>query len=75
MKNLVLLFALAAAGGFTPMALADQHHASVTPVADVTFTLKTQIHEGQLVFVGDAGAIKGQVAPELKVPDSMLTVC
>jgi len=69
MKNLVLLFALAAAGGFTPMAFADQHHAAVTPVADVTFTLKTQIHEGQLVFVGDAGAIKGQVAPDLKVPE------
>jgi nitrite reductase (NO-forming) len=69
MKNLVLLFALAAAGGFTPMAFADQHHAAVTPVADVTFTLKTQIHEGQLVFVGDAGPIKGQVAPDLKVPE------
>ena len=69
MKNLVLLFALASAAGFTPMALAYQHHAAVTPVADVTFTLKTQIHEGQLVFVGDAGAIKGQVAPELKVPE------
>ena len=69
MKNLVLLFALATAAGFTPMALATQHHAAVTPVADITFTLKTQIHEGQLVFVGDAGAIKGQVAPELKVPE------
>ncbi|MGQ4582275.1 copper-containing nitrite reductase [Lysobacter sp. F60174L2] len=69
MKDLVLLFALATAAGFTPMALANQHHAAVTPVADVTFTLKTQIHEGQLVFVGDAGAIKGQVAPDLKVPE------
>jgi len=69
MKDLVLLFALATAAGFTPMALANQHHAAVTPVADVTFTLKTQIHEGQLVFVGDAGAIKGQVSPDLKVPE------
>ena len=69
MKDLVLLFALASAAGFTPMALAYQHHAAVTPVADVTFTLKTQIHEGQLVFVGDAGAIKGQISPELKVPE------
>ena len=69
MKDLVLLFALATAAGFTPMAVAAQHHSEVTPVADVTFTLKTAIHEGQLVFIGDAGPIKGQVAPELKVPE------
>lgn len=67
MKNLVLLLALATAAGFTPQAVAARDASSVTPVADVTFTLKTRIHEGQLVFVGDAGAIKGQINPELKV--------
>lgn len=68
MKNLVLLFALAAAAGFTPHAIA-QGSASVTPVADVTFTLKTAIHEGRMVFVGDAGAIKGEINPDLKVEE------
>ena len=67
MKNLVLLLALATAAGYTPQAVAARDASSVTPVADVTFTLKTRIHEGQLVFVGDAGAIKGQINPELKV--------
>jgi len=67
MKNLVLLLALATAAGFTPQAVAARDAAAVTPVADVTFTLKTQIHEGQLVFIGEAGAIKGQINPELKV--------
>ncbi len=67
MKNLVLLLALATAAGFTPQAVVARDASAVTPVADVTFTLKTQIHEGQLVFVGDAGAIKGQINPELKV--------
>ena len=67
MKDLILLFALATAAGFTPQAVAARDAAAVTPVADVTFTMKTQIHEGQLVFVGDAGAIKGQINPELKV--------
>ncbi len=66
MKNLVLLFALAAAAGFTPHAIA-QGSASVTPVADVTFSLKTAIHEGRMVFIGDAGAIKGVINPDLKV--------
>ncbi|MGY0798803.1 copper-containing nitrite reductase [Lysobacter sp. A286] len=67
MKELVLLFALAGAAGFVPQAIAANE--SVTPVADITFTLKTQIHEGQLVFVGDAGSIKGQINPDLKVAE------
>ncbi|MCE7032168.1 copper-containing nitrite reductase [Lysobacter sp. GX 14042] len=68
MKDLVLLLALATAAGFTPQALA-QSSSAVTPVADVTFTLKTAIDEGRLVFVGEAGAIKGVVNPELKVEE------
>ncbi|KIQ96506.1 copper-containing nitrite reductase [Lysobacter sp. A03] len=68
MKELVLLFALAGAAGFVPQAIAARS-ADVTPVADVTFTLRTAIDNGQLVFVGNAGAIKDQVNPELKVPE------
>src|SRR5690606_38989908 len=68
MKNLVLLFALAAAAGVTPHAIA-QGSASVTPVADVTFTLWTAIHAGRMVFVGDAGASKGEINPDLKVEE------
>ncbi len=68
MKNLVLLFALAGAGGFVPQAMAA-NSADVTPVADVTFSLRTEISNGQLVFVGNGGAIKDQINPDLKVPE------
>lgn len=68
MKNLVLLFALAGAVGFVPEAIAARS-ADVTPVADVTFTLRTEISNGQLVFVGNGGAIKDQINPDLKVPE------
>ncbi|MDH5822251.1 copper-containing nitrite reductase [Luteimonas sp. RD2P54] len=70
MKDLILLFALATAAGFTPQALAARDAAAdVTPVADVTFSMRTEISNGQLVFVGNAGAIKDVVNPELKVPE------
>src|SRR3546814_7851286 len=62
-KELVMLFALAGAAGFVPQAIAARS-ADVTPVADVSFTLRTEISEGRLVFVGDAGAITDQVNPE-----------
>src|SRR3546814_14059301 len=67
-KNLVLLFALAGAAGFIPQAIAARS-ADVPPVADVSFTLRTEISEGRLVLVGDGGAIKGQVHPELRMPE------
>lgn len=69
MRNLVLLFALAAAGGFIPHDVAAQGPSSVTPVADVNFSLRTAIQDGQMVFIGNAGAIKDQVNPDLRVPE------
>src|SRR5690554_1415445 len=69
MRNLVLLFALAAAGGFVPFEAAAQGQASVTPVADVNFSMRTAIQDGQMVFIGTAGAIKDQVNPELRVAE------
>jgi nitrite reductase (NO-forming) len=48
----------------------DQHHgaAAVQSIADVTFTLRTDIADGKLVFMGDAGAIAGKANPTLNVP-------
>ncbi|MCD9047421.1 copper-containing nitrite reductase [Luteimonas sp. MHLX1A] len=69
MRNLVLLFALAAAGGFVPMEVAAQQSASVTPIADVTFSMRTEIANGQMVFIGNAGAIKDVVNPDLRVAE------
>src|SRR5699024_5809246 len=42
----------------------------VTIRPDVTFTLRTDIHDGKLVFIGETGKIKGQVNPDLKVPEN-----
>lgn len=41
----------------------------VTYKPDVTFTLRTSIAEGKLVFVGERGDMDGQVNPDLKVPE------
>ena len=73
MKELALLLALAAAAGFVPQAIAAQeavhHGADVAAMADVSFTLRTEIANGQLVFVGESGSIRGQVNPELRVAE------
>ena len=72
MRKSVLLLAIALALGVVPQAIAqhDAHRATtVAPVADVVFTLRTEIADGKLVFVGEAGAIKGQVNPDLRVPE------
>lgn len=58
--------------GAASMAPAYAQHSAhgssaVAPVADVTFTLRTDIADGKLVFRGDAGAIKDQINPTLKV--------
>ncbi len=47
--------------------------ASYTP--DVTFTLKTAIAEGKLVFIGQGGAIDGVVNPTLRVaPNAVVQI-
>ncbi len=69
MRNLVLLFALAAAGGFIPHDVAAQGPSSVTPVADVTFSMRTEIANGQMVFIGNGGPIKDVINPDLKVAE------
>lgn len=40
---------------------------AVTYIPEVTFTLRTDIAEGKLVFVGETGVIAGKINPDLKV--------
>ncbi|BES69464.1 hypothetical protein RE428_04820 [Marinobacter nanhaiticus D15-8W] len=47
--------------------IADTGAATYRP--DITFTLRTNIAEGKLVFVGDSGDIKGKLNPQLNVPE------
>jgi nitrite reductase (NO-forming) len=48
--------------------LARNGRSLVTYRPDVTFTLRTDIAEGELVFIGETGAIAGKINPDLKVP-------
>ncbi|HWK69825.1 copper-containing nitrite reductase [Pollutimonas sp. M17] len=71
MRALLMFFALAFSLGFGAPSLAAHEapgHGSVTYTPDITFTLRTNIADGKLVFVGDAGAIAGKVNPDLQVP-------
>ena len=61
--------------GLTSAYAADaphQHDTGVKIRPDVTFTLRTDIADGKLVFVGEAGAIKGQVNPQLAVAEGAI---
>src|SRR5690554_1630298 len=70
MKRLLMLFAMCMtlAGGAPTFAAQGAPAGTVTYTPDITFTLRTAIAEGKLVFMGDAGTIAGQVNPDLKVP-------
>lgn len=49
-----------------------QHDADVSYRPDVTFTLRTDIADGKLVFIGENGAIKGKVNPQLAVAEGAI---
>lgn len=73
MRVLLAFFALAWTLGWAApshAAEAASQRGSVTYTPDITFTLRTNIADGKLVFVGDAGPISGQVSPDLQVPEN-----
>ena len=56
----------------SPVYAAQEHahdSAAVKIRPDVTFTLRTDIADGKLVFIGESGAIKGKVNPQLHVAE------
>lgn len=63
----VLLLGTVALG--SSAASAAQQQESVTYRPDVTFTLRTGVADGKLVFIGEKGNIKDQVNPDLNVPE------
>ncbi|MFS0757931.1 copper-containing nitrite reductase [Noviherbaspirillum sp. 1P10PC] len=58
-----------AAAAPAPMATHEHGSSAVKYRPDVTYTLRTDIADGKLVFVGEAGVIKGKVNPQLSVPE------
>lgn len=69
MRHFLFLLVVICAQAFSTSARAAEHHQndSVTYMPDVTFTLRTDIAEGKLVFIGEAGAIAGKINPDLRV--------
>lgn len=64
---------MASLGLVAPSFAAHDGHGSsstVTYTPDITFTLRTSIADGKLVFVGETGAIAGMVNPDLQVPEN-----
>lgn len=73
MRLLLLLWTFFASLGFVAPALAQDSNPppeAVTYRPDVTFTLRTAIADGRLVYVGHTGAIEGEVNPDLVVPEN-----
>lgn len=71
MRILLLLLSFAMSLGFvTPSFAQDKAQGTVTYRPDITFTLRTSIADGKLVYIGDAGAIEGEINPDLVVPEN-----
>ena len=72
MRIFLIFWAFAASLGFmTPSIATEAHgHGTVTYRPDITFTLRTSIADGKLVYIGDAGAIEGKINPDLQVPEN-----
>lgn len=72
MRVLLLLWAFVVSLGFVGPALAGNANTSadVTYRPDVTFTLRTAIADGRLVYIGHTGDIEGQINPDLHVPEN-----
>ncbi len=69
-RALVALFAVACFAGGPTVAVADHLSSDdVTYKPDITFTLRTDISDGKLVFTGEKGSIAGQDNPDLVVPE------
>ena len=73
-KKAIATAVLGLVGLTSAYAAADphQHDTGVKYRPDVTFTLRTDIADGKLVFVGENGAIKGKVNPQLAVAEGAI---
>ncbi|MFT0533477.1 copper-containing nitrite reductase [Castellaniella hirudinis] len=69
LSGLLLAAGLAFGPAWADHGAAGHGSQDVSYKPDVTFTLRTAIADGKLVFVGDRGDIQGKVNPDLKVPE------
>lgn len=69
MRLAILVLMLIGMFGSSPL-IAQATSQDVKPRPDVRFTLRTDIAEGQLVYISESGPTKGQVNPDLRVPEN-----
>src|SRR5690606_5358309 len=69
MRLAILVLMLIGMFGSSPL-IAQTTSQDVKPRPDVRFTLRTDIAEGQLVYISESGPTKGQVNPDLRVPEN-----
>jgi nitrite reductase (NO-forming) len=74
MAKVLLLSLLTIVGIFQSYAYATQGNQDVKPRPDVRFTLRTDIAEGKLVYISESGPTKGQVNPDLRVPENSVVL-
>jgi nitrite reductase (NO-forming) len=74
MAKVLLLALLTIVGIFQSYAYAAQGNQDVKPRPDVRFTLRTDIAEGKLVYISESGPTKGQVNPDLRVPENSVVL-
>ncbi len=70
MRHFLFFLMLFSFMGLGTPSMAAQSAQDVTYLPDITFTLRTEIADGKLAFIGDTGDIKDQVNPDLKVPEN-----
>jgi hypothetical protein len=75
MRKLVFLFGTICALALAQLSFgADhKHQGTVTYMPDVTFTLRTDIADGKLVFIGESGAIHDIALPEFEAKSDSIT--
>lgn len=56
----------------TSLAAQESRDVSSDAAPDVSYTLRTAIVDGHWAFVGESGAIKGQVNPDLNAPEGAI---
>lgn len=69
MRASLLLFTLFFIGLLSPAIAQESNSADVTYTPDVTYTLRTDIAEGKLVYISERGPTKGEVNPDLEVEE------
>lgn len=69
MRSLLAIASLTVSLFFVPQTWAQKASSDVSYRPDVTITLRTDIADGKLVYVSESGATRGQVNPDIKVPE------